>query len=212
MLKVEQISTGYERKQVLFDISFEIKEGEVVLLTGGNGSGKSTLLKSIYNLVPIWSGSVWFDNEKISALKPSDLIERGIVYIPQKDFCFENLTILENLKIAGNIYSSVEFDKRLALIEKKIDLKHIEKLKPFNLSGGERKLLAFAMGIINHPKLVLLDEPYSGVDVKNLISILNLVDDIFIKPAVGTLIVEQNYQSRDTFSKKLILETGTLKS
>ena len=86
MLEVKNISSGYGKKQVLYDVSLTVKAGEVVLLTGGNGSGKSTLLKCIYNLLPLWSGSIKFEGQDTGNKKPSDLIHNGIVYIPQKDF------------------------------------------------------------------------------------------------------------------------------
>ena len=105
MLEVKNISSGYGKKQVLYDVSLKVEPGEVVLLTGGNGSGKSTLLKCIYNLLPLWSGEIFFEGTKISGLKPSDLIKKGIVYIPQKDYYFENLTVEENLQISGNTLS-----------------------------------------------------------------------------------------------------------
>ena len=100
MLEIKNISSGYGKKQVLFDVTLEVKAGEVVMLSGGNGSGKSTLLKCIYNLLPLWSGSISINNERTDKLQPSDLIRKGIVYIPQKDFCFDNLTVEENLQIS----------------------------------------------------------------------------------------------------------------
>ncbi len=112
-LKVENISSGYGKKQVLYDISFEVKPGEIVLLTGGNGSGKSTVLKCIYSLLPLWQGQVSFEGHRTDNRKPSDLIKMGMVYIPQKDFCFENLTVEENLKIAGNLLPKKELRERI---------------------------------------------------------------------------------------------------
>ena len=114
MLEVKNISSGYGKKQVLFDISLQVNKGEVVLLTGGNGSGKSTLLKCIYNLLPCWSGEIFFEEEKINGLKSSDLIQKGVVYIPQKDFYFENLTVLENLQISGNMLQKNILKERIS--------------------------------------------------------------------------------------------------
>jgi len=80
MLKINNISSGYGKKQVLFDVSMTVEPGEVLLLTGGNGSGKSTLLKCIYNLLPLWTGSIEFEGQDTRYKKPSDLIHNGIVY------------------------------------------------------------------------------------------------------------------------------------
>jgi ABC-type branched-subunit amino acid transport system ATPase component len=145
MLEVKNISSCYGKKQVLYDVSLEVNKGEVVLLTGGNGSGKTTLLKCIYNLLPLWTGETWFEGERIDGLKPSDLIKKGIVYIPQKDFYFENLTVEENLQISGHILPKNILKKRINDVYDLIGLGKLKKRRPFNLSGGERKILAFGM-------------------------------------------------------------------
>ena len=108
MLKVENISTGYGKKQVLFDVSFEVNKGDIVLLAGSNGSGKSTLLKSIFGMLPLWKndvsdkcGTITFDGEEINnsckSMKfvspTSALLKKGLLYIPQKNNLFEDLTV-----------------------------------------------------------------------------------------------------------------------
>ena len=94
MLKVEHITTGYCKKQVLTDVAFEVMQGDVVLLTGGNGSGKSTVLKTIYGLLKPWTseGKIIFEGNDITALPVSAMIQRGIVYMPQKKNVFEDFT------------------------------------------------------------------------------------------------------------------------
>jgi ABC-type branched-subunit amino acid transport system ATPase component len=86
ILKVEHLTTGYGKKQVLTDVSFSVEKGEIILLGGGNGSGKSTVLKTIYGLLHPWTpeGKIFFDGKEITALPASTMIRRGIVYIPQK--------------------------------------------------------------------------------------------------------------------------------
>jgi branched-chain amino acid transport system ATP-binding protein len=212
MLKVENISAGYGKNQVLYDVSFEVKEGEVVLLTGGNGSGKSTALKCIYNLLPIWNGSIWFENERIDDLKPSDLIRKGLVYIPQKDFCFENLTVDENLRIAGNVYKKKELEERLDLVYKQTELAKLKKRKPFNLSGGEKKLLAFGMGMVHKPKLILFDEPLAGMDAQNSQLLLIIFDKYFKNNSAGIVIVEHKNATRNLYSRKIVMELGNIKN
>ena len=107
MLKVEHITTGYGKKQVLTDVSFEVSAREIVLLTGGNGSGKSTVLKTIYGLLKSWvaEGRVYFDNNDITALPASEMIRRGIAYMPQKRNVFEEFTVEENLLTSATIYA-----------------------------------------------------------------------------------------------------------
>jgi branched-chain amino acid transport system ATP-binding protein len=212
MLKINNISSGYGKKQVLFDVSLQVEAGEVVLLSGGNGSGKSTLLKCIYNLLPLWSGSIEFEGIDTKKLKPSDLIHNGIVYIPQKDFYFENLTVLENLQISGNMLSKQVLKERIAEVFELTGLEKFRKRKPFDLSGGERKILAFGMGLIHKPKLLLFDEPFAGVDTKNTTTLLRLFQETIITPSNGLIIVEHKDDAKQLFTRKVKMELGKIKN
>jgi ABC-type branched-subunit amino acid transport system ATPase component len=208
MLKVENISSGYGKKQVLFDVSLEVNKGDVVLLTGGNGSGKSTLLKCIYNLLPLWGGVIQFDGKSTKGLKPSELIHKGIVYIPQKDFYFENLTVKENLEISGNILPKAIQKERIEEVLELTGLRGLKKRKPFNLSGGERKVLAFGMALIHKPKLLLFDEPFAGVDRNNSKLLLNLLQQNLIKHDKGIIVVEHNNDDKKNFTQRIKLDIG----
>nr|WP_321356680.1 ATP-binding cassette domain-containing protein [uncultured Draconibacterium sp.] len=212
MLKINNISSGYGKKQVLFDVSMTVEAGEVVLLTGGNGSGKSTLLKCIYNLLPLWSGNIEFENKNTIKNKPSDLIHNGIVYIPQKDFYFENLTVLENLQISGNMLPKQELKERIDEVFELTGLSKFRKRKPFDLSGGERKILAFGMGLIHKPKLLLFDEPFAGVDAKNTSTLLRLFNETIITPSNGLIIVEHKDDAKQLFTRKVKMELGKIKN
>ncbi len=211
MLSINKISSGYGKKQVLYDVSMEVKAGEVILLTGGNGSGKSTLLKCIYNLLPLWTGSIEFQEQNTSKNKPSDLIHNGIVYIPQKDFYFENLTVLENLQISGNMLSKQILKERITEVFELTGLEKFKKRKPFDLSGGERKILAFGMGLIHKPKLLLFDEPFAGVDAKNTTTLLRLFKETIIKPDNGVIIVEHKDDVKPLYTRKIKMHLGNIK-
>jgi ABC-type branched-subunit amino acid transport system ATPase component len=210
MLQVKNISSGYGKKQVLYDVSLNVNPGDVVLLSGGNGSGKSTLLKCIYNLLPLWSGEIWFEGERIDGLNPSELIRKGIVYISQKDFCFENLTVEENLQISGNMLPKQQFKERINEVFELTGLLKFKKRKPFDLSGGERKILAFGMGLIHKPKLLLFDEPFAGVDAKNSSTLLRLFQETIITPENGVIIVEHDDEVKHVINKKNKMELGKL--
>ncbi|MCD4747682.1 MAG: ATP-binding cassette domain-containing protein [Bacteroidales bacterium] len=212
MLKAENLSSGYGKKQVLYDVSLQVNKGEVVLLTGGNGSGKSTLLKCIYNLLPCWTGEIFFEGKKINGLKPSDLIKRGIVYIPQKDFCFENLTVDENLRISGNTISESILKQRIQKVYELTGLSKFEKRKPHALSGGEKKLLAFGMGLVHQPSLILFDEPFAGVDSNTSNQILTIFNQNIIREDVLIIIVEHKDIERDLFTQKIKMELGKIKN
>ena len=210
MLEIKNISSGYGKKQVLYDVSLQVNKGEVVLLTGGNGSGKSTLLKCIYNLLPCWSGEIFFEGKKINRLKPSDLIKKGIVYIPQKDFYFENLTVEENLQISGHTLPKLGLKNRIAEVYELTGLTKFRRRKPFDLSGGERKILAFGMGLIHKPKFLLFDEPFAGVDAQNTATLLKLFNETIIKPDNGVIIVEHKDDTRQLFTRKIKMELGKI--
>lgn len=212
MLEVKNISSGYNKKQVLYDVSLEVKAGEVVLVTGGNGSGKSTLLKCIYNLLSCWSGEIFFEGEKINGLKPSDLIRKGIVYIPQKDFYFENLTVEENLQISGNSLTKNELNERISVVYELTGLSNFKKRKPFDLSGGERKILAFGMGLIHKPRLLLFDEPFAGMDAKNTLVLYRLFKETVINTNNSVIIVEHKDDANQLFTRKTKMFIGTIKS
>lgn len=210
MLELNNISTGYGNKQVLYNVFMTVEAGEVLLLTGGNGSGKSTLLQCIYNLLPKWSGITYYKGTDISSTKSSDLIHKGILYIPQKDYYFENLTLEENLKISGHILPKKELNSRIHEILELTGLTNLKKRKPFNLSGGERKVLAFAMALIHRPSLLLFDEPFAGVDPTNSALLLKLFNEVFIKSENGLIIVEHKDDDKQIFTRKVRMELGNI--
>lgn len=212
MLELKYISSGYGKKQVLFDVSLTVRKGDVVLLTGGNGSGKSTLLKCIYNLIPCWDGEIIFEGEKINGLKSSDLIRRGIVYLPQKDFYFENLTVEENLKISGNVLKKEVIKKRIEEVYELTGMGKFKKRKPFNLSGGERKILAFGMGLMHKPQLLLFDEPFAGVDAKNSEVLNRLFKETVIQSENMVIIVEHKDDAKQLYNRKIKMELGLIKN
>ena len=210
MLQIDQISSGYGKKQILYDVSLNIDAGEVVLLTGGNGSGKSTLLKCIYNLLPLWSGTIEFEGSNTQNKKPSDLIHLGIVYIPQKDFYFENLTVMENLQISGNILSKQLLKQRVSEVLDQTGLDYLRKRKPFDLSGGERKQLAFGMAMIHKPKLLLFDEPFAGVDISNSNTLIRLFKENIINSKSSVIIVEHKEEVLQLYTRKIKMELGKI--
>ena len=180
MLRIDNLNTGYEKKQILFDVSFEVKQGDIALLVGSNGSGKSTLLKAIYGLCTVWNGSVFFNNENITNNQSSILLKKGLLYTPQKNNVFEQLTVKENLEISGlALANKVLYRERYQQI-----LENFNSLKPFldkypmKMSGGERQQLVLAMAMLHQPKLLLLDEPFTGLSPKAIIEISNKIKQI----------------------------------
>jgi branched-chain amino acid transport system ATP-binding protein len=206
MLKVQNISTGYGKKQVLFDVSFEVKQGEIVLLAGSNGSGKSTLLKTIYGQLPQWNnGQIFFNGENITGKTTATLLKKGLLYIPQKNNLFEDLTVKENLVMAG-----LTLDRKLLLqrIENTLSiftalLPHLNRT-PMKLSGGERQLLTLAMATLHEPKLILIDEPFTGLSPKNLNLVAEYLKKLNNEKVITLLIVEHRVKECITIANKVI--------
>lgn len=215
MLKVENISTGYGKKQVLFDVSFEVAKGDVVLLAGSNGSGKSTLLKAIYGMLPQWNnGQIIFDGENITGEPTAALLERGLLFIPQKNNLFEDLTVKENLEMAGLTLDQRTLKQRIENVLSIFTtlLPHLHRT-PMKLSGGERQLLTLAMATLHQPKMILVDEPFSGLSPQNITFVAENIKELNQKSGITLLIVEHRVKESSQIANRAIsLKLGRILS
>lgn len=192
MLQVKNLNTGYDKKQVLFDVSLEVRQGEIVSIIGPNGSGKSTLLKAACGLIPAWSGEISFDEKKINSNEPPDNLKLGISFCPQGNRVFDELSVKENLEIGGYILKKNEAKKRIEnVLEIFPELKDRLKQTSGSLSGGEQQMLAVARALIPEPKLLLLDEPSLGLAPNLVKDILGKFVELNKKLGITILIVEQ---------------------
>lgn len=181
ILSVRNLSTGYGKKPVLFGVNLEVALGEILLITGGNGSGKSTLLKAIYGLLPPWNADAEIefrpdlDGPALSTRHATINLSRGLAYLPQKNAVFDDLTVEDNLRLAGHILRSRQdfATRREEVLEILPTLRPLLRRKPEKMSGGERQMLALAMVLLHRPKLLLLDEPTAGLDAENAELVLN---------------------------------------
>ncbi len=184
LLSVQDINAGYGKKQVLFDVNLEVEEGETVLLIGSNGSGKSTLFKAVYGVLPIWNGEkkgkILFNGTDITNAKSHRLIQKGIIYVPQNNELFEDMTVEENMEMALlHLNDKKESKKRIEEVFDQLDiLKDKGKQVVNRLSGGERKLLSLGMALANRPKLLLYDEPLAGLSGYNVSVVLKRMQSI----------------------------------
>jgi branched-chain amino acid transport system ATP-binding protein len=216
VLKVEHITAGYGKKLVLTDVSFSVERSDIVLLNGGNGSGKSTVLKTIYGLLKPWAsepkGKVVFEEKEITALPVSAMIRYGIAYMPQKKNVFEDFTVEENLSVSAGIYSKAEAKERKdKTFEILPVLKTMRRRTPFNMSGGERQLLAFGNILIHSPKLALLDEPFAGVDTRNSEILFQCIADLKKKNVTFVIIEHKSQLLESMVNKEIELELGIIK-
>jgi branched-chain amino acid transport system ATP-binding protein len=210
MLSIEKLDFAYGDLRVLWDIDVEVHEGEIVTLVGSNGAGKSTTLKNISRLVGWSSGSIRFNGEDLSKLQPHEVVERGVVQVPEGRRIFPEMTVRENLRMGSFIKSARadrerNYERAFSLFPR---LKEREKQLGGTLSGGEQQMLAIARGLMSNPRLLLLDEPSLGLSplfVKNIFQIIGEINRL----GVTILLVEQNvFQSLRIANRAYVLETG----
>ena len=210
MLRIDKLNFAYDDLQVIWDLSLEVNQGEIVTVVGANGAGKSTVLRNISRIVKPRSGSISFLGEDLGRLQPHTVVSRGVVQVPEGRRIFPEMTVLENLRM-GSYLPDARKDRA-----KNIDwvfnlfprLKEREKQLGGTMSGGEQQMLAIARGLMAGPKLMLLDEPSLGLSPLFVKNIFQIIKDIN-KEGVTILLVEQNvYQSLRISSRAYVLETG----
>jgi branched-chain amino acid transport system ATP-binding protein len=159
MLEVRELQTAYGQSQVLFDISFQIKAGQVITLLGRNGMGKTTTVHSILGITPCFAGKIVFEQREIQSLPSFRVAKAGIGLVPEGRQVFPNLTVRENL-VATQRGEGWNLDKVFALFPQ---LK--ERLSNFGnqLSGGEQQMLAIGRALMTNPRLLILDEATEGL-------------------------------------------------
>ncbi|HRP91004.1 MAG TPA: ATP-binding cassette domain-containing protein [Edaphocola sp.] len=216
LLKLQHIETGYDKKQVLFDVSLDILQGETILLVGSNGSGKSTLIKTVYGVVDVWNGTIEFDNQTLHTptqkIQTSQLIGKGIMYIPQKNELYEDMSVLENLKMSLlHLNNKGESTKRISeVLEQMPILKEKRNQTANRLSGGERRLVSLGMAIANKPKLLLYDEPLAGLSSKNIGVVIQWLQ-VLKENGTTVVLVEHRIKELINFTDRIIgLKLGTL--
>jgi len=194
MIELKDVVGGYGQKRVLNEVSLYIKHSEIVGLVGPNGSGKSTVLKSIYGLVKVQSGDIFFQGIKIQNRKPSVNAAKGIGYVPQGNKIFDRLNVQENLELGGFfLRDQKELNQRIDQIYRLFPVLAANRTKiAGKLSGGERQMLGISRGLIMNPKLILLDEPSIGLAPKLVRQTMELINKIKIRFDTTILVVEQN--------------------
>lgn len=212
MLEIKNIDVFYGDVQVIWDISFEVKQGEIVALIGANGAGKSTTLKTISGILRPRNGEILFNDIPLHKVEPYRLIELGIAHVPEARRLFVEMSVEENLdmgSLKGEAKKEREITKQLVfelfprLLERRRQLAG-------TLSGGEQQMLAMGRGLMSKPKLQMFDEPSLGLSPILVKDIFNVIKRI---KAEGTtvLIVEQNVKQTLAIADRVyVLENGKI--
>jgi branched-chain amino acid transport system ATP-binding protein len=212
LLEVKDLDFAYGDVHVLHGVSLSVQAGEIVTLVGSNGAGKSTTLRNISRLLKPRSGSLVFDGHDLTKLSSHQVVELGVVQVPEGRRVFPEMTILENLRMGSYIQA--------ARADREKNLEHVLTLFPRlrerlgqlagTLSGGEQQMLAIGRGLMTKPRLLLLDEPSLGLSPLLVKTIFDTIAEIN-KRGVSVLLVEQNvYQSLRIANRGYVLETGRI--
>jgi branched-chain amino acid transport system ATP-binding protein len=206
ILEISDLNAGYGKSHILFDISLNIEKGIICAILGPNGSGKSTILKSIFGLTNIYSGSIIFRGMNITGMKPHKIAQLGIAYLPQVDSVYSNLSVRENLIMAGYTLSKEEIEERIRNVCEIFPiLKKYMGRRVMTLSGGERQILAMAMALMRQPSLIMLDEPTAHLAPRIAIQIFDKIKELNKDYGVTIVLVEQNVRGALEISDKAYL-------
>ena len=194
MLKVANLAAHYHGVQALWNVSFEIREKEIVTIIGPNGSGKTTLVKAITGLLPVSSGQIEFMNNRIDRLSPNLIARKGIAMVSENRDIFPRMSVADNLFLGAYSRSKDEAERGYEWVFELFPaLRTKAKKTARTLSGGEQQMLAIGRSLMSNPKLLMLDEPSLGLAPILVEKILDTISDINER-GMTILMVEQNVQ------------------
>ena len=210
LLSIEQLQVAYGGIRAVKGIDLEVKAGELVCLIGANGAGKTTTLRAITGIVHPAAGTVRYDGEDISRLKPHQIARKGLAMVPEGRGVFAQLTIEENLAMGAYARSdargvAADVERSFSLFPR---LKERRSQTAGTLSGGEQQMLAIARALMSRPKLLLLDEPSMGLAPLMVEKIFDVIRTIAAE-GVTLLLVEQNARlALEVSHRGYVLEGG----
>ena len=211
LVSIKNLSAGYGFVEVLRDVSIEIEAREIVAVLGSNGVGKTTLNNALSGLIAPKTGEIIFDDNLVSGKSPSEIVEMGLIHVPEGRKLFPNLTVKDNLELGsyrrGKSERQKNLDEVLAIFPK---LAERIGQQAGTLSGGEQQMVAIGRGLMGNPKLLILDEPSLGLSPLLVEQMFELIKRIN-QQGITILLVEQNVmQSLNIASRAYVIEEGTI--
>ena len=187
ILAVKDLDVSYQKLRILFQVSMDVKEGDVVVVVGRNGAGKTTLFRTIAGFLGQDGGSIHYKGQDIGMLRAYEVAQLGLKYIQQDKHVFSDLSVQENLELGSYATKDYNWDSVLDYFPQ---LKNIMDRKGGHLSGGERQMLLIAMSLLGNPGLVLMDEPTEGLAPHVINDLIQAFTKIREKTTL--VIIEQN--------------------
>ena len=210
MLQVDALEAGYGNFTALWGVSFDVQPGEIVALVGGNGAGKSTALKALSGLLRPRSGSIRLDGEELAARSTVEIVERGVVHVPEGRKLFPEMTVRDNLLLGGfarqaRPLQGERLEKVFAVFPR---LRERQRQLAGTLSGGEQQMVAIGRGLMAGPRILMLDEPSLGLAPILVEEMFGVIEEIH-RQGVTVLLVEQNTEhALRIASRGFVLESG----
>lgn len=212
MLKVTGLNAGYGSVKILWDESFEINDGEIVAILGSNGAGKTTTVRAVTGMIKPTSGSVQFNGEELCMHSSREILNKGIIQVPEGRQLFTGMTVLENLEMGAFTKElKSHFQNNLQMCYEWFPkLKEREKQVAGTLSGGEQQMVAVARAMVGEPKLLILDEPSLGLAPNIVDEILSVAKDL-AKKGVSIMLVEQDItKALGVADRGYVIENGRI--
>ncbi|VEI78275.1 Lipopolysaccharide export system ATP-binding protein LptB [Mannheimia haemolytica] len=213
VLYAEHLAKSYKQREVVKDVSLNVKSGEIVGLLGPNGAGKTTTFYMVVGLVRHDHGTIRIDDQDISTLPMHDRAKQGIGYLPQEASIFRRLSVYDNLMSVLQVRKDINDKQRKERAEELITEFHIEHIRNSlgqSLSGGERRRVEIARALAANPKFILLDEPFAGVDPISVIDIKKIIVNLKER-GLGVLITDHNVrETLDVCERAYIVGSGEM--
>ncbi|WP_404385346.1 ABC transporter ATP-binding protein [Knoellia locipacati] len=211
MLTLEKVVAGYHGLQILHEVSLHVDEGEIVSIVGANGAGKTTTLNTIAGLVRPTAGTISFADRDAHGRRPSDLVRQGLVLVPEGRALFGTLTVEENLQMGGWTQDTSELKGSLEEVFELFPVLRDRRAQiAETFSGGQQQMLAIGRALMAKPKLLMLDEPSTGLSPKLTWAVLDAVKRIR-DTGVAVLLVEQNAAHALAMADRAyVLESGSV--
>lgn len=212
MLTVKNLAVHYGVIEAIREVSFEVKEGEIVSLIGANGAGKSTILKAVSGLIRPSKGEIVYEGTPITTATPKQIVEKGISQVPEGRHIFSGMTVLENLEMGAFLRKDKnEIEKDLQLVFDRFPiLKERKNQDAATLSGGEQQMVAMGRALMSRPRLLLLDEPSMGLAPILIKEIFHIIEEIN-RTGTTVLLIEQNAKMALKIANRgYVLETGNV--